>query len=374
MNEGQGKMKEHIPSGLRVILAGGGTGGHLFPGLAIGREIVHRYKGSEVLFVTGRRKIESDILINSEFRQSAICIEGLMKRGLIKGLMVISMFPFSLLQSIFIIRRLSPDIVIGVGGYSAGPVCLAARLMRVATAIHEQNSFPGLTNRLLCRVVDRVFISFEQSRNFFPGGNIIFTGNPIRRELLEKQEDNHRDREKFTVLITGGSQGASATNSAVIDALGVMSGRKGRLRLIHQTGEADYLRVKDAYEGSGFQYEVTPFIKDIAFAYHQADIVVARAGATTISELAALGKPSILIPFPYAANDHQLTNARMLSDIGGAEIILQADLNGERLAALLMKYMDDKDALKYMGEQVLRVGRPNAVNKIMDQLEDMVGR
>ena len=191
---------------------------------------------------------------------------------------------------------------------------------------------------------------------------------------MEKQEDNHRDREKFTVLITGGSQGASATNSAVIDALGVMSGRKGRLRLIHQTGEADYLRVKDAYEGSGFQYEVTPFIKDIAFAYHQADLVVARAGATTISELAALGKPSILVPFPYAANDHQLTNARMLSDIGGAEIILQADLNGERLATLLMKYMDDRDALKYMGEQVLRAGRPNAVNKIMDQLEDMVGR
>ena len=172
-------------SGIKLLIAGGGTGGHLFPGIAIAHEINRRYANSEMLFVTGHRKIESDVLSRSGFHQMSIHVEGIKGRGFIKVMMVLLKLPYSFFQAISIIKEFSPHLVLGVGGYSAGPICLAARIMGIPTAIHEQNSFPGLTNRLLCRIVDRVFISFEESRVHFAGGSIHLTGNPIRQELLK---------------------------------------------------------------------------------------------------------------------------------------------------------------------------------------------
>ena len=359
------------PEGIRVLIAGGGTGGHLFPGVAIAEEISRRYENSEILFVTGRRKIESEILSRFGFHQVSIHVEGLKGRGVIKGIMVLLKLPYSLFQAISIIKKFSPRLVLGVGGYSAGPVCLAARIMGIPTAIHEQNSFPGLTNRLLCRIVDRVFISFAESRTHFAGGAIHLTGNPIRRELLK--EKNHEEANKrFTILIVGGSQGARAINKAFLGALEILKSKGKDPQIIHQTGEIDHPWVLEEYRKMGFEGEVTSFIHDMAKAYQQADIVVSRAGASTVSELAALGKPSILIPYPYAANRHQDTNALILADIGGAEILYQDDLNAEGLAALLIKYMDDRMALEEMGKQVLKIGRRDATKVIADQLAVMM--
>jgi UDP-N-acetylglucosamine--N-acetylmuramyl-(pentapeptide) pyrophosphoryl-undecaprenol N-acetylglucosamine transferase len=319
--------------------------------------------------VTGRRRIESEILTRYGFQQTAIAIEGLKGRGWKKGAFVIFRLPFTFGQSVSVVRRFSPRTVIGVGGYSAGPVCLAARLLGISTAIHEQNSYPGLTNRLLSRVVDKIFISFPESAKHFPAGEPILTGNPIREDLLAGKTAGDDGPKTFTALIVGGSQGARAINRVVVDALGVLKEKGREPAVIHQSGVTDHQEVTAAYRDRGLTGEVRPFIQDMAAAYHRADLVVSRAGATTIFELAALGKPSILIPYPYAANSHQETNALALVRAGGAEMVLEDDLNGERLAALLLKYMDDRTALRQMGRQARTIGQPDAAKRVVDQLE-----
>ena len=354
-----------------MIVAGGGTGGHLFPGVAVAREMVSRFEQAQILFVTGRRRIESEILERSGFMQTSISIEGIKGRGWKKGAGVIMKLPLSLFQSLGIIRRFRPDLVLGLGGYSAGPLCLAARVMGIPTALQEQNSFPGLTNRLLCRVVDRVFISFEESREHFGGGSLLLTGNPVREALLRHRPKKESGR-AFTVLVTGGSQGARAVNQAFVSALEILKKRGKEPEVIHQTGEIDYPLVAEAYRREGLRGDVRPFIEDMAEAYDQADMVVGRAGATTISELAALGKPAILIPYPYAANRHQETNARMLVDAGGAEMLLEEHLTGDVLADLLSKYMADRSALEEMGKRSRAKGRPEAARVIVDHIMEMI--
>jgi UDP-N-acetylglucosamine--N-acetylmuramyl-(pentapeptide) pyrophosphoryl-undecaprenol N-acetylglucosamine transferase len=316
--------------------------------------------------------MESEVLARYGFTQVSIDVEGLKGRGWKRGIAALVKLPLSLFQSVSVIKGFSPHIVVGVGGYSAGPVCLAAKIAGVPCAIQEQNSFPGLTNRLLCRVVDRVFISFEESREHFPCRSVFLTGNPVRKELLRAAEPGEREKRKFSILVLGGSQGAQAVNEAFVSALQVLA-REGREpQVVHQTGEADHRRVVEAYGQKGFTGEIVPFIQDMGGAYARADIVVSRAGATTISELAALGKPSILVPYPYAANRHQELNARALVKVGGAEMILQHDLTGESLAGLLVKYMDEEQELKKMGELAKGAGKPDAVEIIVDHLMDMI--
>ncbi len=358
--------------GVRVIIAGGGTGGHLFPGLAVAEELLHRRPGSEILFVTGHRRIESEILDRYGFSQLSIDVEGLKGRGYIKGMVAIWRLPHALFQSFRIIRMRAPQLVVGVGGYSSGPVCLAAKIMGIPTAIHEQNTIPGFTNRVLSRIVDKVLISFDESSNYFLGRPVRLTGNPVRKELLTDTHRHNDTAKVFTVLVTGGSQGALAINNAAVKAMAIMKAEGKAFRVIHQTGETDFTRMKAEYATAGIQSEIHPFIRDMARAYSEADIVVSRAGATTISELAALGIPSILIPFPYATNRHQEINARVLVDTGGAEILLQKDLSGERLADILMGYMNNRTALNKMGEQAIQKGLPNAASAIVDQLEEIM--
>ena len=360
------------PREVRGIIAGGGTGGHLFPGLAIAKEICKRSEKAELLFVTGRRKMELDILERTDFLQSSIDVEGLKGRGWFKGLRALVKLPLSFFQSFSIIRGFSPNIVIGVGGYSSGPVCMVARLMGIPSAIHEQNSYPGLTNRLLCRVVDRVFISFEESRGHFPGGSLLLTGNPIREELLKGETTIGEQKETFTILILGGSQGARAINRSVVATLKILKERGKAPGVIHQTGKTDYEEVVEAYGREGVKGEIQPFIEDMGRAYNQADLVISRAGATTVSELAALGKPSILIPYPYAANRHQETNAQMLVRAGGAEMMLEEALSGRRLAGSLMRYMNDRPVLTEMGQRARKVGRGDAAGIIVDKLMEMI--
>ncbi len=353
------------------IIAGGGTGGHLFPGIAIARELERRFKNSEVLFVVGHRKMELEILSRYGYKVRHIDIEGVKGRGWKKGLAVLLKLPKSFRQSMYILKEFSPALIIGMGGYSAGPICLAAKLMRIPTAIHEQNSYPGLTNRLLSRFVDHVFISFEESRNYLKARSVSLTGNPVRRELFFDNTVEVPDSEVFTILVVGGSQGARAINEAFAEALVYLRELGRSPRVIHQTGDKDYKRVMEDYRHRGVEGEIAPFILDMRRAYRRASLVVTRAGATTIFELAALGKASILIPYPYATNHHQEINAKSLVRAGGAEMIQQSDLSGEALAQILMKYMDDPSALEEMGKKARKMGRLDAAREIADELEGM---
>jgi len=377
MTDGRGQK-------LRCIIAGGGTGGHLFPGIAIARELEKRCTDTTVLFVVGRRRMESEILRRYGFEVVFIDVEGMKGRGWKKGLAVLSMLPRSLFQSMRIIKNFKPSFVMGVGGYSAGPFCLAARLLGVPTAIHEQNSYPGLTNRLLARVVDRIFVSFAESAPYFKNRKSILTGNPVRRELLSPPQDSLPPNDNFlikpgTVLVVGGSQGARAINDAFVKAYGILKKSGKKIAFIHQTGQHDYKRVLEGYrdedvEARELEANVFPFIKDMGSAYHRADMVVSRAGATTLFELAALGKPSILIPYPHATNGHQETNARSLARSGGAEVIIQKDLTPEGLANTLSTYMDHPQQLKKMGGAARTFSRPDADRIIVDQILKLTGQ
>ena len=355
-----------------MIVAGGGTGGHLFPGVAVAKEISRRFEGAEILFVTGKRKMESEVLQKAGFRQTSIAVEGIKGRGLLKGAWVALKLPWSFLQSLWILRGFAPHLVLGVGGYSAGPLCLAARVMGVPSAIHEQNSFPGVTNRLLCRVVNRVFISFEGSRRHFSGGSIHLTGNPIRAEFVTSETRLPRNGKPFTVAAVGGSQGARAINDVFVEAMALLKHRNRPCRIIHQTGELDYERIAGLYREQGIEAEVRPFIQDMAGVYREADLVVSRAGAGAVFEMAAMGKPSLLIPYPFAANHHQEANARFLAEAGAAEMILQETLTGEALADRLVNFMEDRAALEKMGQAAKSVSKPDAAQRIADLLLEMV--
>jgi len=244
--------------------------------------------------------------------------------------------------------------------------------MGVPSAIHEQNSFPGVTNRLLCRVVDRVFISFEESRKHFSGGSLFLTGNPIRPEFVTAETRTGEKGGVFTVAVVGGSQGARAINEAVVEALALLKERKRPCRVIHQTGDLDYEKTVALYKAKGLEALVMPFIQDMAGVYREADLVVSRAGAGAVFEMAAMGKPSLLIPYPFAANRHQETNARFLVEAGAAEMILQENLTGEVLADRLVKWMEGRAALEKMGQAARRVSKPDAAQKIADLLLEMV--
>jgi len=313
--------------------------------------------------------MESEILERHGFEVRHISVEGIKGKGWAKKLGALSRLPVSLLQARRLVAEIEPACVIGVGGYSSGPVCVAARLSGVPSLIHEQNSFPGLTNRLLCRLVDRVCISFEDSAARFSGGSIVVTGNPVREEFFSIGEKTPQPGNRFTLLVVGGSLGSRPVNEAVVDSLVLLKKRGVFPSVIHQTGELDYDRIVERYQAEGLEGELQRFIDDMAGAYRRADLVVGRAGATTIFELAAAGRPAILIPYPFAADQHQKANAECLASAGGARIILQQDLNGTSLAAAIEELMKDAGTLARMGVCARSIARPEAASAIVDQVK-----
>jgi len=356
----------------RAIIAGGGTGGHLFPGIAVAREMEKRFDRTRIIFIVGHREMEMNILDRYGYEKQSIDVEGLKGRGLLRSAGVMVRLPKGLYQSVRVIKRVSPEVVLGVGGYTAGPVCLAGRFLGVPTAIHEQNSYPGLTNRILARVVNKVLISYDESRDYFGSASITLTGNPVREELFVPRDNEARAPSRFTILVLGGSQGARAINTAFIDALLHLRKRGLSPDVIHQTGNLDYERVQQKYREHGLDGDVVPFIEDMAGAYGRADLVVSRAGATTLAEIAALGKASVLIPYPYAANQHQDTNARVLERSGGAIVKREQGMSGEDLAYELGELMEHPERVADMGRAALARGRRDAARQIVDQLLEMV--
>lgn len=353
---------------MRLIMAGGGTGGHLFPGLAVAREFQRRDPMMEILFIGTKQGIESRILPREGFRLETIPIRGLKGRGL-RGLAeALHGLPLSLWRSLGILRRLRPDCVIGLGGYSSGPVVLAAKLRKIRSAVMEQNLRPGFTNRILGKLVDRVFTAYDESSAYFPRGKVVVAGNPVRWQELPKVA---RD-EKFTLLVFGGSAGAHRINLGAVEALKKLRDLASGLRVIHQTGEADFVATRRAYGGLPFEAEVLPFIERMDEAYGRADLVLCRAGASTLAELTAFGKAAILVPYPYAAYDHQRWNAQALRERGAAEMILDRELDGERLAGSIRTIYQDRQRLETMGRAAKKLGKPEAAKRIVDECYALV--
>ncbi|MBI5237173.1 MAG: undecaprenyldiphospho-muramoylpentapeptide beta-N-acetylglucosaminyltransferase [Deltaproteobacteria bacterium] len=352
---------------MKLVMAGGGTGGHLFPALALAEEFKKRDRDTEIIFIGGKGGLEERIVPRYGYPLRVLNVEGIKRRKGFERIRALAKAAKSTVDAIGILRSIRPDGVIGSGSYSSAPVVLAAKILGMKTAILEQNALPGLTNRVLGKVVDRIYIAFEEARVFFPGGRTILTGNPIRKDIMERFRDTFVERnEKFSILVFGGSQGATAINTAFLDAIEYLTDIWSGLRVVHQTGEEGYEAVKAAYRRKDLKVELFKFIDDMAGAYNSADLVVCRAGATSIAEITALGLASILIPYPFAADDHQTVNARCLSEHGASVMIRQDKLTGSALADTIRKLYKNPRELKEIRERVKMFGKPMASEMITD--------
>jgi UDP-N-acetylglucosamine--N-acetylmuramyl-(pentapeptide) pyrophosphoryl-undecaprenol N-acetylglucosamine transferase len=360
-----------------IIIAGGGTGGHLFPGIALARCFMAKNPENRVLFVGTDREFEVTTLEREGFDHLAIRAEGIKGLGLFGKVKAAFKIPGAVAQSSAIIESFKPDLIIGVGGYSSGPLALSGRLNGVPVVVQEQNILPGITNRIIGKFARRVHVSFEESLNFFSAKIVRMSGNPVRRTIIGARERRALKKAseatpKFTLLVAGGSQGARNVNRAMMDALAFI-GNKENLHVIHQTGSTDCNMVREAYERQGISAEVAAFYTDMDVKYERADLVICRAGATTLSEITVMGLPSILIPFPFAADNHQVKNARSLSDRNAAEMIEEKDLTGELLAGRLMYYRENPDELWRMEKASLAYGKPEAAETIVGDCYGILG-
>lgn len=355
---------------MRWVIAGGGTGGHLFPGMAIAEAFVEREKGNEVLFIGTERGIEARILAGGKFPLRTIRARPIKGRSFTGKLHAYWSLPRAVREASSILREFQPQVVLGVGGYASGPTLLAASLLGMKRAIHEQNVIPGMTNRILKRLSQRIFVSFEETKAYFPEEKTIVTGNPVRKEILRGREKKKGDR--FTLLIFGGSAGAHRINVSVIEALGFLHPIKSSLRMIHQTGKEDLDFVSRGYQERGFDALVKPFFEDMAAVYQMADLVICRSGASTVAELALCGKAAILIPYPFAAHNHQWINARKLVERGAARMIEDRTLNGPSLAKAILDLYSHPEERRRMEERIEQVGRPRAAEEIVDHCYKLV--
>ncbi|MEQ9618188.1 MAG: undecaprenyldiphospho-muramoylpentapeptide beta-N-acetylglucosaminyltransferase [Deltaproteobacteria bacterium] len=354
---------------MKVIIAGGGTGGHIFPAISIAEEIKRRNPSNNILFVGTSRGLENDLLSKRGFRIEHIRARGIKGRSLLNSVNAIFSSLAGLFDSLSVIRNFRPDAVLGVGGYVSGPMVLAASLYGIPTAVCEQNVYPGVTNRILGKLVKRVFVAFEDSRSYFPGDKVLLTGNPVRNEIL-RNAGSEKKAEAVVILVFGGSQGAHRLNASVPEALAEL-GRED-ISVIHQTGLKDYDYVKNLYQKFGIKARVLTFIEDMAGAYAGADFVIGRAGAGTVSEITALGKPSLLVPYPHAANNHQMENARVLERAGAAIVIEDKEATPENLSRALTGALG-KDKLNSMASAAAALGKPGAAGAIADEISKLGG-
>jgi len=359
---------------VRILVAGGGTGGHVFPGIAIAEEVVMRHPRNDAVFVGTPRGLEAQVVPAAGFPIELIDVKGLKGKGAVGALRNLFLLPRAAWRSLGILRRWRPDVVVGVGGYASGPVVLMAWLMGIPTAVQEQNAVAGLTNRLLGRIVKAAFTAFPEAAANFPRGKVQQLGNPIRRQLLDNFMHPSAEHERTRLLVFGGSQGAHALNMRVVEALPHLADLRDRIAIIHQTGARDREQVEKGYRACGFVPDVRDFITDMSRAYAEADLVVCRAGATTLAELTVCKKPSILIPFPAAADNHQVRNALSLSIAGAATMIEERDLTGELLAQEIRAILADPARRERMSRAAGRLGSPAAAREIADVFGQLAER
>jgi UDP-N-acetylglucosamine--N-acetylmuramyl-(pentapeptide) pyrophosphoryl-undecaprenol N-acetylglucosamine transferase len=368
---------------LRILVAGGVTGGHLFPGIAVAREILSRVPQAEVVFVGTARGIESRVVPKQGFALDLIRSAGLKGKSIGSLLRGVLLLPASGWDAWQVLSRRRPDLVIGVGGYSSGPVVALAAARGMRTMVLEQNAVPGLTNRLLARFVDAAAVTYESTLSFF-GGRGFVSGNPVRPEFVAPAADSAPTGARrgdlgaeARVLIFGGSQGAHAINVAMVEAATELAPHAGRLSITHQTGERDLEFVRDGYRRAGLTACVVPFIDEMVLEMNMADLVVCRAGATTLAELTAAGRAAILVPLPTATDDHQRKNAQVLAEAGAAEVVDERELTGKALAARLLALAVGSDAAERraaMAERARRFAQPDAAKKIADRALELALR
>lgn len=359
------------------MIAGGGTGGHLFPGLALAEEFKKRDSRNEVIFVGTERGIEAKVIPREGYTIKFLRSEGVVGISLVKKIKALLKTVVTIMDASRIINEILPDIVIGVGGYASGAVVFVANVKSIPTMIHEQNSVPGLTNKILGRFVRKICVTYQESISFFPLSKTQLVGNPIRSKILKGERESASRlfslrKDMFTVFIFGGSSGASSINRTMVNALNYMADLRDKIQFLHQTGEKDYKDVREAYRKAGFQGTVAPFIYQMAEAYAMSDMVISRAGATTLAELTALGKPAILVPYPYAAGRHQELNAMKLKEMGAAFMIRDRELTGEGFANYIRKMFEDDSIRSDMQRASRGLGRPDACIKIVDIAESLV--
>jgi len=343
-----------------VIISGGGTGGHLYPALVVGRKLLDLAPEIALTYVGTRREVEGRIMAAHGVRFIPMRIEGLKGRGLksLRGLVVL---PLAFVHSLWILARTRPALVIGVGGYSSGPIVLLASWLRIPTVILEQNARPGFTNRLLVRWVRRAVAAFPSTLPFLRGKGVVL-GNPVREEFYRLPAKTRGAA--LDILVFGGSQGSHVLNTRIIEALPLLAAAKDRLRVTHQTGTNDLDTVAAAYRAGGFAgAEVAAYFPDMPARFGAADLVVCRAGATTLAELIAARKASVLVPFAGAAEDHQTANGRELETAGGALVVPEAQATAQELAGRILGFLDHPEALEAMEKSVGRL-----------QAEDPAGR
>jgi UDP-N-acetylglucosamine--N-acetylmuramyl-(pentapeptide) pyrophosphoryl-undecaprenol N-acetylglucosamine transferase len=364
---------------MRVLMAAGGTGGHIFPALAVAEELRSRHSQKRgmaadsewnVDFLGTGRGLEGRLIPAAGFPLHVVPTAGLVGmsgRAFLRNLLLL---PSTFLQTARVLGELQPDVVLGVGGYVAGPVMLEAALRDIPTLLIEPNAVPGLTNRLLGPAVRVAAVGFDQAAKFY-GTKACVTGHAVRRPFFEIEPKPHEP--PFTILVVGGSQGSEAINRCVPDALPLIAPSWECLRLIHQTGERDYNVVCEAYRERGFPAQVHPFIDNMPEAFAGADLIISRSGAAAVAELAAAGRASILIPLPSAAEQHQLANARVMAQAGAARLIVQQELTPDRLAAEVRALLDDRRRLAGMEAAARRLSRPQAAERMADLVEQLAG-
>jgi UDP-N-acetylglucosamine--N-acetylmuramyl-(pentapeptide) pyrophosphoryl-undecaprenol N-acetylglucosamine transferase len=357
---------------MRALIAAGGTGGHIYPALAVAQEIMRRAPESEVRFVGTARGLETRLVPQAGFELSLIESAGLVNMGMTARARGLALLPRSFFAARRLIRSFHPEIVIGAGGYVTGPVLLTAALLRLPTLVMESNAIPGFTNRRLARFVRAAAVSFEVTVPFFPGKAIV-TGNPVRPDFFGIPE-KQRDPKSISLLLFGGSQGSRALNEAMVAALPQLMSERERLHIVHQTGPSDFERVRLAYEEAGWlaAAEVREYIDDMMMAFTKADLIVSRAGATTSAELAAAGRAAIMVPLPGQLE--QQRNAEVLQTAGGARMILQAQLNGDRLADEIKTLVAAPERITEMEKAVRTLARPGAASATVDLIEKLIAR
>jgi UDP-N-acetylglucosamine--N-acetylmuramyl-(pentapeptide) pyrophosphoryl-undecaprenol N-acetylglucosamine transferase len=363
-----------MPEAMRVLIAGGGTGGHLYPGIALAEEIKSR-PGGDVLFVGAQRGLETRLVPEAGYPLELLEVSGIKRtgmRGLVRGL---AKLPRALSLSRQILKRNDPAVVVGVGGYASGPMVLMASLMGYPTAIQEQNSHPGFTNKVLRRFVDRVYIAFEDARKQLGKKKTSLVGNPVRRRFVEGAQRPYTPQSDLLVVV-GGSQGARAINDLVTGASPLLMERGELPAILHQSGQTDYERVRRRYDvlRVGARVDLRPYIEDMQAALTRAALVVSRAGALTLAELAIVGCPAILIPLPTASDDHQTSNARAFERAGAAVMLSQRETTADDLADLVAELMADAPRRVRMSEAMRALGRPNAAREIVDDLTELANR
>ncbi|MDQ3634450.1 MAG: undecaprenyldiphospho-muramoylpentapeptide beta-N-acetylglucosaminyltransferase [Acidobacteriota bacterium] len=354
---------------MKVLIAAGGTGGHIYPGIAVAKEILRRGKNSEVRFVGTERGLESRIVPENGFELSFIESKGLKSVGLVGKLKGLALLPKSFLQARKILKSFKPDVVVGAGGYVTGPVLLTASFLKIPTLAMDSNALPGFTNRQLARFVTKAALTFEEALPYF-GNKGVVTGNPVRKEFFEIKPKPRG--EKLNILLFGGSQGARAINLAMIDALKNLSDVKDELNITHQTGKLDFETVKKGYADNGWnEADVREYISDMVSEFAKTDLIISRAGATTCAEVAAAGKVAIMIPLPTAADDHQRKNAESLENNGAAKMIIQKDLNGESLANEIKNFINSPEKITEMEKSAKKMAKKDAASVTVDLIEDI---